>query len=183
MAISEQLYTWQEFEAFVTKHPDSLLELIDGRIVEKVTSELHGKIVGLILHAIISYLKNHPDVKGHWSTEAEFRPVDAEDNSRRPDVSFRLTDGTVSKSGIVQGMPDFCVEVKSWGNSYEELRDKARFYIANGAKLVWLMYPLKEIVEVYFADGNSELFVMADKLDGGDVLLGFEMPVADIFDI
>lgn len=183
MVISEKLYTWQEFEAYAVDHPDALLELIDGRIVEKVTNELHGKIVGLILHALIGYLKNHPEIKGHWSTEAAFRPVDSDDNGRRPDVSFRLTEDAVSTIGTVDEIPQFCVEVKSPSNTYVELREKAQFYIANGAKLVWLVYPPKEIVEVYFADGNSDLFVKGDTLSGGEILPEFEMPVDEVFEI
>jgi Uma2 family endonuclease len=52
------------------------------------------------------------------------------------------------------------VEVKSSKNGYDELREKARFYLANGARLVWLVYPTRQIVEVYFADGSSELLVL-----------------------
>jgi Uma2 family endonuclease len=44
MALSEKLYTWEEFEEYAETHPDALLELIDGRIVEKATNEKHGKI-------------------------------------------------------------------------------------------------------------------------------------------
>src|SRR5690606_27023338 len=102
---------------------------------------------------------------------------------RRPDVSLRLTQDAVSTDAIVMGMPDFAVEVKSPSNTYEELRDKAHFYIEHGAKLIWLIYPTKEIVEVYFADGTSELFVIGDMLSGGDLLPNFEMSVAEIFNL
>lgn len=181
MAISEQLYTWQEFEAFATTHPDALLELIDGRMVEKVTNEKHGKISLNIGGELRSWAKRHK-IKGHYGVENSYRIPGDVRNERRPDISFRYTNDEVQEQ-ITEATPEFCVEVKSPGNSYEELREKARFYIANGAKLVWLVYPTKEIVEVYFADGNSELFVTGDKLDGGDVLPAFEMSVGDIFDL
>jgi Uma2 family endonuclease len=80
-------------------------------------------------------------------------------------------------------MPDFALEVKSPNNSYDELRDKAKYYIAHGSRLVWLIYPSRLIVEVYFADGPSELFDKGQLLSGGDVLPNFEMTVSDIFDI
>lgn len=99
-----------------------------------------------------------------------------------PDVSFRFTDEAVSSESAIYTMPDFAVEVKSIGNTYEGLREKAKFYLANGTRLVWLVYPQRRIVEVYFADGSSELFHDEHKLVGGDVLPNFEMQVADIFD-
>ena len=43
MVISDKTHKIEEFEAYAAAHPEQLLELIDGRIVEKVTSEEHGK--------------------------------------------------------------------------------------------------------------------------------------------
>lgn len=80
-------------------------------------------------------------------------------------------------------MPDFAVEVKSRRKAYDQLREKARFYITNGTRLVWLVYPAKRIVEVYFADGSSELFQADDTLSGGEMLAGFSMRVDDVFDV
>jgi len=111
MVISDNLYTVDEFEAYAQQHPEQLLELIDGRIVEKVTSEEHGKIAGLIIYAIIAYLKHYPEIKGHWAVESSYRPADVEHNARRPDVSFRRTEDKVSKSGTFSGMPDFQMAV------------------------------------------------------------------------
>jgi Uma2 family endonuclease len=71
--------------------------------------------------------------------------------------------------------------VKSRRNTYEELRDKARFSLANGSHLVWLIYPSRRIVKVYYADGSSELFTEEHTLSGGKVLPGFEMTVTEIF--
>lgn len=183
MVISDKTYTIAEFEEYATAHPDLLLELIDGGIVEKVTSEEHAKIVGWLVHLIIVYLKTHHEIKGHWGVEASYKPVGDDQNERRPDVSLRITGDSVSKKSHVEGMPDFAVEMKSINNSYDELRDKAKFYIANGTRLVWLVYPTRRIVEVYFADGTSELFKEEHTLSGGDALPEFEVKVSDIFDL
>lgn len=45
MAISAKLYTVSKYEAYAEQFPEQLFELIDGRIIEKVTSEEHGLIV------------------------------------------------------------------------------------------------------------------------------------------
>ena len=181
MVISEKLYTLEEFEAYAAAHPDQLLELIDGTIVEKVTSEEQGYLVLKIGMALLNWRQAN-NVKGYPSTEATLRLPDDDKNERRPDVSFRFTDENVSKKPALDNMPDFAVEVKSTKNSYDELREKARFYLAHGSRLVWLIYPTRRLVEVYFADGTSEIFKEGDILSGGDVLPGFELAVSIIFD-
>lgn len=182
MLLQEQLYTIEEFESYVDAHPELVLELINGRIVEKVTSEEHGKIVINIGTAIRLWQKK-VGIKGHYSTEATHRLPNSKENGRRPDFSFRLTDEQVSKATAIYQMPDFAVEVKSLKNSYDELREKARFYLANGSRLVWLVYPSRRIVEVYFADTTSELYKDGDTLSGGDILADFEIEVSEIFDL
>ncbi len=83
--------------------------------------------------------------------------------------------------GAVPRFPDLAVEVKSPGDSYRQMREKAAYYLANGTKLVWLVYPEKRLVEVYRADGDIQILTGDDTLDGGDVLPGFSMTVSDIF--
>ncbi len=60
--------------------------------------------------------------------------------------------------------------------------EKAHYYLANGAQVVWLVFPNKRYVEVYQPDSEMEVLLGDDLLDGGDVLPGFTMPVADVFD-
>lgn len=62
------------------------------------------------------------------------------------------------------------------------MREKAAFYLGNGARLVWLVYLHKRIVEVYRPEADVELLLEGDILTGGEVLPGFSMPVADVFE-
>ena len=127
--------------------------------------------------------KKQTGVKGHFSTESSYRIQKNQKDERRPDVSFRYTDNPVSSEAALYEMPDFAVEVKSTGNNYKELRDKAKFYLANGTRLVWLVYPEQRIVEVYFEDGAVDIFTEENELSGGDVLPKFRMFVTEIFEI
>jgi Uma2 family endonuclease len=183
MVTSDKTITIDEFEAFLAAHPDKSFELINGRIVEKVTTQEHGKIATNIAAEIRFYLKHQSTIKGHYAVEADFRLPDDDENQLRPDVSFQKTSDNVSTASAVTGMPHFAAEVKSPTNTYKELREKAQFYIENGTQLVWLVYPAKQIVEVYLAGGTSELYTIDDTLDGDDVLPGFSMTVKDIFDV
>lgn len=76
MVIQDKLYTLTEFEAVLVQAPDALLELINGRIVEKVTSEEHGKIVINIGSELRAWLKQSPQIKGHYTTESSHRVPD-----------------------------------------------------------------------------------------------------------
>lgn len=180
MVIRDKTYTIKEFNEYEAANPNLLLELIDGRIVEKVVGQKHGKIVLKIGARLVTWVEKY-NIKGHYGTEVHHRVEGDDQNKVMPDVSFRYDDSEAD-SGIVVGMPDFAVEVKSPNNSYDELRNNAKFYIANGTRLVWLVYPKRLIVEVYFADETSELFDKDQILSGGDFLPKFEMTVHDIFD-
>jgi Uma2 family endonuclease len=61
------------------------------------------------------------------------------------------------------------------------MRDKAEYYLKNGTKLVWLVYPEKQLIEVFRANGDSDFFTINDTLDGEDVLPGFQLPVRQVF--
>lgn len=173
-------YTLCEFEDYIKDYPDSLFELIDGEIVKKEITEQQGKIILTIGTALKQWQKSH-EIKGHYSRQASHRLVDDNYNERRPDVSFRYTDERVSNKTALYSMPDFAVEVKSDENSYDGMREKARFYLANGTRLVWLVYPSIRIVEVHFTDNSVEFFQLAETLSGIDILPDFDITITEIF--
>ena len=182
MVTADKIYTVEQFNTFAQQHPDKLLQLIHGRIVEKVTSEEHGSIGGNIL-AELRQWKRQNNIQGFYSMEASVELSDDDKNYRRPDVSFRLTTGEIGKQGTLKEVPQFVVEVKSPTDNVRALREKAQFYLDNGAKLVWLIYPSQRIVEVYHEDGTVDLFDDEALLSGGSVLRGFEMSASDIFEV
>lgn len=180
MTMEKQLLTITAFEDFLAANPDRLYELINGEIVEKVVTQEHAKIAGILIGELYIYLKMHPEVKAHMGPEARFSPVDDDGNDRKPDVSVHLTDAPPVKKGAVEGMPDLAVEIKSPTNTYLELREKARFYLDNGCKLVWLVYPEKGIIDVYQPKQDIQILTSEDTLDGSTILPGFSIPVKTI---
>lgn len=183
MTLDKTRMTITEFAAIQAETPDKKLELVNGRVAEKVTSEQHGKIEGLIIAKLYLWVQSQDSLQGHWSFDTSYQPNDDDTNERRPDVTFRLTDEAVSQAPKLNTIPDFCVEIKSLSNTYDELREKARYYIAQGARLVWLIYPEKCVVEVYLANGESDLLIKGDVLSGGEVLPGFTMAVAELCEV
>ncbi|MBZ0288274.1 MAG: Uma2 family endonuclease, partial [Anaerolineae bacterium] len=102
--------------------------------------------------------------------------------TRQPDVSMVLDpDAPVTTKGAATRVPDVIVEVMSPDENIDELRDKAKYYIANGARLVILTFPRQKIVEVCRPDAPTEMLTVEDTLEGYDVLPGFALPIANLF--
>ena len=87
MTVEHKLITGEAFDQFLATHPDGLYELIHGEIVEKVPTEEHAKIAGIILGELYLYLKQHPEIKAHLGPEVRYRPEGDLYNDRIPDVA------------------------------------------------------------------------------------------------
>lgn len=61
-----------------------------------------------------------------------------------------------------------------------KLRKKANYYLENGSKIVWLIDTQRQKVEVYTLD-DTKILNSSDLLNGGDVLAGFKLAVADLW--
>ena len=177
----QHAYTVQEFEDFIaqSENADWHFELINGEIVKKMPTFLHGMIVLLLGNALLVYLRDNPI--GRASVEARYRPIGDDLNDRIPDLSFITNEkGAPVSRGAAPFMPDLAVEVQSPDQSDKDMVDKAAYYLANGTRMVWLVYPEKPLVEVLTPD-DRHLLTEENTLDGGDVLPGFSLSVRDIF--
>jgi Uma2 family endonuclease len=180
MAVEHKLYTVEEFEQIADspENADRLLELIDGEIVEKMPNEEHGIVAMNIAATLWNWNNIHK--LGRVGTEVRHRSPSNDRNARLPDVSFNSAKRPIVKKGSVPEMPDLAVEVQAPDDTIKEMRATARFYLANGSKMVWLVFPSKRIIEVY-TSAEDLILTEADTLTGGDLLSGFSLPAADVF--
>jgi Uma2 family endonuclease len=106
------------------------------------------------------------------------------DTVRAPDVAFvrveRIKEGPGVK-GYRVGAPDLAVEVVSPGDTVSEVEEKVAEWLEGGARMVWVVSPKLHTVTVYRSLTNIVTLTGKDKLDGGDVVPGFQMNVAEIF--
>jgi Uma2 family endonuclease len=58
---------------------------------------------------------------------------------------------------------------------------KRQDYFAAGVELVWEIDPETRTIDVYTSTTNVRTLTVADTLDGGAVLPGFEVAVGDVF--
>jgi Uma2 family endonuclease len=182
MTVQEKRTSSDAFEVFLA-HPDNaerLFELIDGEIVEKVPTEEHSLVVGNLYFALRRFVEERD--LGRVAFEVRRRVPHDTHNSRLPDAEFTRKERVlpVVTQGAVPQMPDLAIEVKSPNDSFKKLRDKAAYYLANGTRVVWLVYPAQRIITVLTAD-SEDILGIDDTLDGGDVLPGFRMAVKDVF--
>jgi Uma2 family endonuclease len=79
--------------------------------------------------------------------------------------------------------PDFVVEIRSKTDSLSRLKEKMIEYRDNGVRLGWLIDPISEVVWIYRSDETvDKVDSFEHKLLGEDVLQGFELRLADIWE-
>jgi len=182
MTVEQRLYTVDEFEAYIER-PENVerrFELIHGEIVEKMPTEEHGIIVLRIGSRLFVFVQQHG--LGYVAVEVRHQLPGEVHNARIPDISFIAgTDRVPVRTGAVPRMPDLAVEVQSPSQSDHLMIEKATYYLANGARMVWLVYPAKRLVEVLTGD-DRHLLIEGDTIDGGSALPGFTMPVGEVFE-
>ncbi|QYO63561.1 Uma2 family endonuclease [Leptolyngbya sp. 7M] len=175
---------WTDEEFMALPKDGHRYEIVDGELIDMGSSgALHGYICSLLVAALASYvLPKKLGVILDSSTAFKMK----NGNRRSPDISFfakeRLQGMTELPSGFLDGSPDLAVEVLSPGNTVEEIHDKLVEYFVNGTRLAWIIHPNENYVLVYRpAQEPDRLLKSVDSLDGEEVIPGFTLPVADLF--
>ena len=105
------------------------------------------------------------------------------DHVLEPDVSF-IRQERIDEVGYTRrffpGAPDLVVEIISPSDRLTEVAEKVADWLSAGARMVVVVNPRNRTVQTHTIDGALTL-TEADTLDGGDVVPGWRMPVADIF--
>ncbi len=164
---------------------DKRYELIDGVLIEVPRPNLqHGWLAAQFARYLLNYAEAH--ALGIVTVESGYHSNDPY-TLLGPDVAFvsysRLPAAESGRWAPV--MPDLAVEVKLPSESMGSLRDKARIYLQNGSRLVWLALPAQERVEVCrWQEGIGLYSETVDKtgtLKGEVVLPGFSLPLSQLF--
>lgn len=179
--ILEERLTVEEFWAQYGLQ-DARYELVKGIPVEMPPPSFeHSEIAAGVTIDLGNYVRQND--LGRVLVECDIQ-LD-EDTVRRPDVAFITTERLAlieDRTKFAPIPPDLAIEVVSPSETATTTREKVGDYLKNGTKLVWVAYPkLKEVV-VHYPDGSAQTLTEEDTLSGGDVLPGFELPVAQIFE-
>ena len=107
------------------------------------------------------------------------------DTVRAPDGAFIRKD-RIPQAGIPQkfwvGAPDLAIETTSPNDTHREIGEKVQDWLTAGTRLVWVVSPLQKTVIVHRPDWIAQSLHVGDTLDGGNVVPGFQIQVAEIFE-
>ncbi|MBL8133581.1 MAG: Uma2 family endonuclease [Anaerolineae bacterium] len=169
------------FEVLLSKRErgEYRIELIDGEISETMPTQLHGWIMAILSAALFNFLRLRPI--GWVLVEARYGLPEDDAHDLIPDLSFvRKERGPLVEKGPAPYMPDLAVEVQSPDDNPRVMAEKAAYYLAHGSRMVWLIYPSLQTVEVLTA-GKRQRLTLKDALTGGDMLPGFSLPLQELF--
>lgn len=159
-----------------------LVELLDGVLVEKPMGARESFLAMTLGMYLLQFVRaRRLGIVG--GADCLMRIV--EGRNRLPDVSYtswgRLPSDDAHLQSVAEFSPDLAVEVLSESNTPREIEQKLREYFQSGTRLVWVVEPDDRTVAVYTAPEAFTTLTDADTLDGGAVLPGFALPLADLF--
>lgn len=159
-------------------------EVVRGRYVELPPMGYFESGVASILAQYLGMFARERAL-GRVRVETLFRLK--EDLELRPDLAFvshgrwprRKRLPHVNACPVV---PDLAVEVVSPSNTADEVQDKLHEYFSAGVLQVWVIYPRQHEVYVYTSPTDIRVLTLAQELDGGNVVPGFRLPLATLFE-
>jgi Uma2 family endonuclease len=160
-------------------------ELVEGELKRMPPSgAAHGQVVSSMTAALFAHVRSQR-AGAVFGAETGFVLSRAPDTVRAPDVAFVAASRIPAEGlppGFFLGAPDLAVEVVSPGDTAAEVQAKTQGYFDAGTRQVWLIYPDTRQVAVFRSARESHIFSAGDTLDGGELLPGFALPVAELFD-
>ena len=169
-----------------------LLEMPDdGFRYELVRGELRqypalGFRQGVVASNIAFSLYNFVDANdlGHVVAGVGFLIESNPDHVRAPSIAF-ISSERIELSGVLDdyfpGAPDLAIYLVLREDYYMDVYERVDDLLSAGSGMVALVDPFNFMVTVNYPGYRTEKLARQDTLDGGDVVPGWSMPVADIF--
>ena len=184
MSTQKTLLTADEFYHLYA-HKDGRYELVDGEVVElSPARRRHGRTAINIGTAFNLYSRQRGI--GYAEVEVGYIVRQGPDTVRGPDVSFVLNDSDEYDDGFVPGAPDIAVEVVSPSNTASEMERKVREYLTAGSQRVWVVHSATPAaprqVLIHRSDGTILTYTNDDVITDEELLPGFSLPLAEIFE-
>jgi Uma2 family endonuclease len=158
-------------------------ELVKGELRRmNPAGNVHGRIAVRVTWRLAQHVEENR-LGTVYAAETGFRLSSDPDTVRAPDVAF-VSRTRVEAIGEVEGFwpeaPDLAVEVVSPGDSYSEVEEKVFDWLEAGTKMVVVINPRQRSATVF--KSPTDIVALAEALNGGDVVPGFELTVREIFE-
>ena len=187
-----RLLTVEEFAALPPEPEGWRSELIEGRVIRMppILDPHHDQIIANLVAALLPYVRAQR--LGRVTLEQvgyDLTPAHAKNGPAVvPDLAFisrgrgQLIQEARARKRYMRLAPDLAVEVVSPSQATpNEMEGRAQRWLQAGTRLVWNIWPEPERVDVWPADGEMHTLKAPALLNGGDVIPGFALPVADLF--
>src|ERR1044072_1845073 len=159
-------------------------ELVNGELKKMLPAgQRHGRIIVRLTAPLAKYVRDGR-LGEVYAAETGFKLRSKPDTVLAADIAFvqkvRLEELGETES-YWPSAPDLAVEVNSPSDTVREVEKKVREWLEFGTRLVWVVSTELHTVTVYRSVTGIAVLTENDTLDGGDVVTGFQIPVAEIF--
>ena len=165
-------------------------ELFRGQVVRmpNIKDPRHDWIASNLLFALEGFIR--PRRLGRCTLEQvgfnAALPGEEDDTSWAPDVTFSTNERVAAQQTAVAAgdygpAPDIAAEVVSPSQSRADMAERAERWLGAGARLVWIIWPASQTVDVWTADHPMQTIAPRGVLDGLDVVPGFTLALVDLF--
>jgi Uma2 family endonuclease len=164
---------------------EAFYEVVDDQRVELLPVGTNAVRFAFNLASEIQQYSKGRDI-GQAIMENLFRLRSKPGLQRRPDAAFVSYDRwpkgkPVPEENAWDVIPDLIVEVVSPTNYAEEIPTKIREYFEAGVRRAWVVYLHELLVYEYDSPRSIRVLGIEDTLDGGAVIPGFQLPLAELF--
>lgn len=177
---------------FMLLQEEQPFELLFGERVDKMPNPwIHSWIIRILFRALDRFVVEHR--LGEVFQETTYAEVKEQDDwikgSRIPDIMF-FSAGRVDQylteiqraNNLPFGIaPDLTIEVLSPSEKAIDINRKVKVDQGLGVRLIWVADPIHKTVTEYALSGAIRQLELSDTLDGADVLPGFKLPLAELF--
>ena len=177
------LATMTADELLAMPHNGYRFELIEGALHQMAPARSqHGRIAAKIGIRLGVFVESN-DLGETYAAETGFVIATAPDTVRAPDASFvsKARADIMCGEGFFPGAPDLAIEVVSPNDRPIEVADKALDWLRAGTRMVIVIDPSNRTATIYRGLNDIQTLTEGDTIDGGDVVPGWTLPLADVF--
>ena len=169
---------------YLLRTPDlGRCELVCGELIQMTPAGYeHGSIIINISTPLATFV-SRAGLGRVSGAETGFHIAHDPDTVRAPDVAFVAAERLPSPQpkGFFPGPHDLAVEVISPIDRDSEVLAKVQNWLDAGCRVVWLVDPRRQTVQVFQGRGEAGVLHLSDTLCGEPLLPGFSLAVGEIF--
>ncbi len=160
-------------------------ELVKGELIKmNPAGGEHGRLAMSIGAILWNFVRTHKLGEVFGAETGLYTERDP-DTLRAADAMYYST-GRLAQvadlAGFLTVPPDLAVEVVSPGDHWTEIEEKVTEYLTAGVRMIWVVNPRIKSVHVYRPGKEVRRLSDDDHQMGEDVLPGFEVSVAELFE-